>query len=206
MTVLWVAVGVLAAFAIVEGVAILALAREVALMARRVPETEAVDLSGGPDLGTVLDGLQARYLDGGPWSVGEEGDRPVVLLFVSPHCDPCRKTMQELHRIQADWPDYAVRPIVTGTAEQAALLRREAGPWQGPVLVDTSTAMAELQIPVTPFGLVLDADRRLIARGVVNDRDTAAALIEGRVRATTDADWQVDPQRQLTVIPGPTRK
>lgn len=192
MTVLWVAIAILTVVVVVQGIALLAIAREVALMARRVPQTEAVDIAGGPEVGSVVEDLTAEVLGGGLWLLSDEVTHPLLLLFVSSHCEPCRSLMRDLSRIQGDWSEYTIRPIVVGTAGDAEVMRREAGAWQGQILVDSASAMTGLEIPVTPFGLLLDGDRGVIGRGVVNGRDSAAALIEGRVRATTDADWHAE--------------
>lgn len=189
---LWVSVGVLALLGVAEGLAVLALAREVALMARRLPETEAVDLGGGPEVGTTIEQFDALDSRGRSWSLDDQTDKPVVLLFISRDCDPCRAVMRELHLIQLDWPDHAVVPVATGAAAGLGLFRREAPSWKGPILVDAYKHMSRLGIPVTPFALVLDTHKQVVARGVVNDRDSATALLEGRVRATTPADWYLD--------------
>ena len=190
MAALWITVAVLGVLVLCEGVALLALARELALLARRVPAEEALDLDGGPELGRSVRNFEATDFDGNRWALADQ-DTDVLLLFVAESCQPCRGAMRETHLVQRDWPDLMVVPVVTGNVAEARLMKRHAPNWTGPVLVDSLNFMHQLEIPVTPFGLVVHGGT-LVGRGIVNDRDSASSLIEGRIRMTDPAEWQFD--------------
>ena len=191
MTLVWLTIVALAVVVAAEGVALLALARELAMMSRRLPDPEALDLDGGPDIGSSLRGFTTSAL-------GDVTPRPLetretLLMFVSGTCEPCRALMRDMHLIAQDWPDVRLLPVVSGTEADARLLQRQAPKWTGPILVDSSQQMKRLNVPVTPFGLALNSELNVTARGIVNGRDSAAAVLEGRIRVTAPHEWELAP-------------
>lgn len=191
MTLVWLTIVALTVVVVAEGVALLALARELAMMSRRLPDPEALDLGGGPEIGSSLREFTASALDD-PTAHPLE-TRETLLLFVSGTCEPCRALMREMHLISQDWPDVRLLPVVSGTEGDARLLQRQAPKWTGPILIDSSQQMRQLSVPVTPFGLALDAELNVTSRGIVNGRDSAAAVLEGRIRVTAPHEWEMAP-------------
>ncbi len=198
--ILLIPLGVILALVLVEGVAILALARAIGLMQVRLgSEPAALQTSDGPDLESHVPALAGYDLRSrrdirinslpGRWG----------LLFVSVTCGVCRQLVRDAATVRG-WGARLVI-ISEGSNEQNEVFHQVAPDLM--LLSDASGALQKLyDIERTPFGLLVQDDR-VMAKGVINNRDHLEALLEGRTTRRPDRAWApVGATPALRSIPG----
>lgn len=188
MTALWMAVGALAILAILEALAILALAREVGLLSRRLPPAPALESLEGTEPGAALPALRLADARSGRHSSPDLQSRPAMVLFLSTRCTLCAGLLSELDGVVKDWPDHAIVPVLSGPAEEARAMLERSG-FAGQAWQDDGPAMRAVGIVTTPRALLVDTAGVVRSRGVVNNREMVSSLIQGRVRTGEGAVW-----------------
>lgn len=186
---LWVLGGVIVCAVVAEGIAILALAREVGMLSRRLPPAPALESEEGPGVGNPLPPIELVELSTGSRRHMEGGlQRPGILLFLSSRCTVCVALLDELDGVIADWPDMELVPIMNSPSIAEARSIYDRGRYRGPLFLDNGSAMAAIGIATTPRSLVVGVDGLVRAQGVVNNREMIGSLVEGNVRGQT-TDW-----------------
>ena len=198
-------------FVVVEGIAIVALARVVGLMQMRLgPEQPALQTPDGLDLYTAapdLAGLDVRLQRPVSLRVGPER---YLLLFVSTACLVCRDLLRDASYISRDH-DRRVRVIAVsrGTHDQNRVLLERTRDLL--LLSDPNGDMhAAYGVERTPFAFVVEGGR-IWAKGIVNSREQAEGLLAGNVVVRSDPNWipldDTVPGRTLAMVepsPGDT--
>jgi hypothetical protein len=134
-------------------VVVVALARQVGTLHLRLGPRGALEIdTEGPTLGEVLPPVEARSADGTPVVLGGSGSRRLV-MFSSPTCIVCRE----------------VAPAIPAAARSAALV---------PQIVHDPEAEQVLDVPGTPFLLVLDELGVVRAKGTVNTLEQVEGLVD----------------------------
>lgn len=125
-------------------------------------------------------------------------DRPVLLLFLCPHCPFVRHIEAELGCLQRD---YGARIALIGVNSNSEDTHPQDGPagmreqaarqgWSFPYLQDREQEVARaLQAACTPDPFLFDADHRLVHRGQLDgSRPGNAVPVDGRdLRAAIEA-------------------
>lgn len=174
---------------VVEGVAILALAREIGLLSRRLPPAPALNSDEGPSVGNALPTFDVIELSSGVARAVEGGfGRPAVLLFLSSRCKPCLELLNELEAVAGDWPDVEILPIMSSPSRGEAKAVYERSMYRGSIFVDRGAAMASVGVSTTPHAVFVSADGVVKAQGIVNNREMVGSLIEGKLRDRT-TEW-----------------
>ena len=180
---IWIVLALIAAIACAEAVAILALAREVGLLARRLEPAPALDSLEGVAVGDPLDSFVAELLPGERRRVlgGASTVSPQLMLFLSPTCTTCRTLLAEVDALARDLGDTELVPIISGRRETVLALLKTLNV-HSPIYRDNGEAMKLAGIVSTPQALLLGEASVVLARGIVNSRDMAISLLEGRIR------------------------
>lgn len=146
-------------------VVVVALARQVGTLHLRLGPRGALEIdTEGPSLGEPLPPVEARGAEGTRVVVGGPGPRRLV-LFSSPTCVVCRE----------------VAPALPSAARAADLL---------PQIVHDADVERTLEVPGTPFLLVLDERGIVRAKGTVNNLEQVEGLVD-----TADARMREDRER-----------
>jgi hypothetical protein len=134
-------------------VVVVALARQVGTLHLRLGPRGALEIdTEGPALGEPLPPVEARGAEGTAVVLGGPGPRRLV-LFSSPTCIVCGE----------------VAPALPAAARAAELL---------PQIVHDSHAERTLDVPGTPFLLVLDEMGIVRAKGTVNTLEQVEGLVD----------------------------
>ncbi|HZA60733.1 MAG TPA: alkyl hydroperoxide reductase [Actinomycetota bacterium] len=174
---LWVLVVVLA-------VVVLALARQVGTLHLRLGPRGALEVDDeGPELGEAPGPIAAHDLDGRPTEVGGPG-RSRMLLFVSPDCPVCREVLPSLP-VVARQGHLAPSVVVDGAVEEALAAPHLLGTG-APVVLGERVAEA-MDVPGTPYVVVLDELGVVRAKGTVNNLEQMEGLVDTAARRLADA-------------------
>lgn len=189
MTLIWLVVVVLAVIVSIEGLAIVALAREVGLMSRRLPPAPALDAGDGPGIGEILPIVTVKTITGQERTLTGPQPERQILLFLSSRCKPCLELIGELPGIRLDWPTERVLPVVSGPRDELLAIGDQLGSADSFAWDEFGRAAEALGVRGSPFALVTDRTGRVEARGVVNTREMVSSLLTGQVREGHPGMW-----------------
>jgi hypothetical protein len=134
-------------------IVVIALARQVGTLHLRLGPRGALEIDDeGPALGEPLPALEALAADGGRIALGGAG-RPRLVLFASETCAVC----------------HEVSPGIPAAAA--------AGRLEG-LIVHDPDAEQTLDVPGTPFVVVLDEAGVVRAKGTVNNLEQVEGLVD----------------------------
>ncbi|MEX2275089.1 MAG: hypothetical protein WEA10_05955 [Actinomycetota bacterium] len=143
---------------IVLAVVVVALARQVGTLHLRLGPLGALEVDDeGPPLGEPLDVHHATDPHGQPVTFGGPADRGRLALFTSPTCGICRQ----------------VAPGVPAVATAGGL---------EPLLLSDPGAEQALDVPGTPYAVVLDRLGVVRAKGTVNNLEQLEGLVDTAAR------------------------
>lgn len=116
-----------------------------------------------------------------------DSGRPLLLVFLSPGCGPCRRLRPLVSRWGETFSDrLRIAVVVNGTAEANA---RAFSQTAVPVLLDEDRAVSlRYEIPSRPAGVLIDPSGSLlgpVATGDRNLRELVAAVLSGRFDSAT---------------------
>jgi hypothetical protein len=139
------------------------------------------DIGGGPEIGSIEDfpGLS-------------EGAGALV-VFVAPDCQPCRELAPSFPAFRRAWPDTALHVVVArGTDDERREYARSLGE---PARADLRQLYERWEVRGTPFGVAIDGERRVRAKGVINTFDQMEQLALGTIHQSLDhEDNHVDEE------------
>jgi methylamine dehydrogenase accessory protein MauD len=169
---------------VVLAMAVLLLARQLALLYRRLPAVGALMIDRGPGIGTQAPYFAVATHGGGSATIGGESadGRSTLLLFVGPTCPVCRKLMPlipSLARAEGAWLKMIVvsdGPSTAHAAHAAALVERGVG------YVLSETVGRAYSIGRLPYAVLIDEAGRVRAKGLVNSREHLESLFEAKER------------------------
>jgi methylamine dehydrogenase accessory protein MauD len=180
MAALIVAVAVLFAFNIGLLGAVLALARQVGVLHERLTPIGALALDHGLRVGEAAPLLHLRALSGDTVTVAAPGRRQ-MLFFLSPTCPVCKKLLPALRSLAA--AERGALDVVLASdgqeAEHRAFWQREK--LALPYVLSTELGL-KFQIGKLPYAVLIGADGRVRAKGLVNSREQIESLLEAEER------------------------
>lgn len=141
---------------------------------------------------------QLHPICGGPLEPSQLSGKPVLLLFICPHCPFVRHIEAEITRLMQD---YGERLALIGINSNSEITHPQDGPagmeaqaaaqgWSFPYLQDRDQEVAKaLMAACTPDPFLFDASHRLAYRGQLDDSRPGNAIpSDGRdLRAAIDA-------------------
>jgi methylamine dehydrogenase accessory protein MauD len=151
---------------------VVALARQIGTLHLRLGPRGALELDDeGPALGDVLEPLPASDTFGRALTIAAPGE-PQMLLFVSPQCPVCEQVLPSVAAVRGG---SGLTPYVLVDADLESSRLVGAGRTAAPV-VPAAELAARLDVPGTPYVLVLDEDGVVRAKGTVNNLEQIEGL------------------------------
>lgn len=157
---------------------ILGLARELGRVQVRLgPLGARVQDSGpavgdsGPVFGELVDHL------GRTTSVAGARQRPQLLMFTGPKCSTCKALLPGIKTMAKAEKDLDVVLISDGTEEEHREFLSGAGIGGELAYLDAREVGIAYQIGTTPYGVLLDADGSIAAKGLCNNMQHVESLL-----------------------------
>jgi methylamine dehydrogenase accessory protein MauD len=164
--VLWALVAVLC-------VTVVALARQIGTLHLRLGPRGALELDDeGPPLGARLDPQPVADLAGHTITVARRGEAQ-LLLFVSPGCGVCEQVLPVANALTHDRDPAPYVVSDAGTRETERML---GGTRIGAPELPAPTLASALEVPGTPYAIVLDEQGTVRAKGTVNNMEQIEGL------------------------------
>jgi methylamine dehydrogenase accessory protein MauD len=170
-------------------VAVLALARQIGLIHRRLPPQTAKALQQGPQVGQVVPAMDGADLDGRRVSLSDK--MWTLLVFVTPSCSTCSEMVpivQELARAEKS----RLSTIFFSVGSQEATRRFiEANPIDVPVVASVEIA-DRFGVYATPYAMVIDQSGVLRAAGLFNTVEQLESVLLAS-DASAEAEFALNP-------------
>lgn len=172
----------------------LGVVRQIGLLHERSAPLGAMMLDNGPEIGEKSPVFNLTTFDGAPIAIGRAltPERPSLMMFTGPSCPVCAKLLPIIRSVAAT-ENTDVVLISDGTrAEHLEFLRKH--PLQNERYVVSAEVGMRYQISKVPYGVLLDKDGKILAKGLCNTREHVESLFETvRVGHSTMQDFLKSP-------------
>jgi hypothetical protein len=159
---------------VIEGLALLAVMRQVGTVLTHVAPPRPGVLPGGPTVGQLVPEMLAPSRSSGE-----------LVVFLGAHCPACTAVEKILPTVAKAYPQLELVAAVLGEV----VSQREAHAKEVPIpaRVDLQGLASEWAVPGTPYAVGVGGDGRVVASGIVNTLDQIEALAETVVHSPL---WQ----------------
>lgn len=156
-----------------------ALTRQIGLLHERIAPVGALALRQGPGVGEAAPELTLPGIEGGSVQIGglDPLGRRTLLFFLSPTCPVCKTLLPTLRRTAADETGVRVVYASDGEAAEHAVFRREHGLSDADYVLSRDLGL-HFAVAKLPYAVLIAADGRIRAQGVVNTREHLESLFE----------------------------
>ncbi|OHB26870.1 MAG: methylamine dehydrogenase accessory protein MauD [Phenylobacterium sp. RIFCSPHIGHO2_01_FULL_69_31] len=176
-----------------------AMLRQIGVLYERVAPVGALMDSGGPKVGEASPTMRLPSLNGGGVVVGPGRGRAQLLFFLSTSCPVCKQLLPVLDSVRKDeghWLDVVLASDGEEATHQAFISRRRLGDFA--YVLSTELGMA-YRVQRLPFGVVLDGDGVVRAKGLINNREQLESLFHA-LEAGAASVQQLAKQRALAFV------
>lgn len=180
MTALIFVVGVLCVAVVGLLVAFLALARQVGVLFERIAPMGALVTDSGPVVGAPAPSFRLASLTGGEVIIGPRPTRSTLVFFLSPACPVCKKLLPVLRAVreaEGDWLDIVLAS--DGEREKHERFISSADLGSFPYVVSTELGLS-YRVARLPFGVLIDSEGIVRAKGLVNNREQLESLFNAK--------------------------
>jgi methylamine dehydrogenase accessory protein MauD len=163
----WIVTGVLV-------VAVLALARQIGLIHRRLPPVKAKAIQQGPMVGQTVPAVEAADLSGK--SVSLSGHKDNLLVFVTPSCSVCSEMVPVVDRVARDEARRFQTLFISVGSDEATQRFIDLNPISVPVVASVELA-DKFEVYATPYAMVIDGHSVLRSAGLFNTVEQLESVI-----------------------------
>lgn len=164
---------------VIEGVVILALARQIGLLHERLGPTGARTMNVGPQIGKTVPPFSARDIHDHPVTLASERGKRTLLLFISTGCSDCAALIPHLKQLAASERDTLEVILIAFRTSPTAVeqyVQDHVIDSTLPLIVSEDLAL-RYQITLAPYGLMIDRSGVLRAKGLVNSYAHVESLL-----------------------------
>ncbi|GAB4303142.1 MAG: hypothetical protein Kow0083_14300 [Methylophaga sp.] len=152
--------------------------RQIGLLHERSAPLGAMMVDHGPDIGDHSPVFNVKTIDGQDVTVGRAvtPGRPSLMMFTGPSCPVCAKLLPIIRSVAAaEGADVLL--ISDGTpAEHREFLSNH--PLKDELYINSPEIGMRYQVSKVPYGVLLDADGVIKAKGLCNTREHVESLFE----------------------------
>ena len=159
----------------------LALLRQVGVLHERIAPMGALTLDRGPKEGEAAPLFEVKDLrNGAPMRIGGAGGRSTLLFFLSPTCPVCKKLLpivKSIRQSESSWLDVILAS--DGEPVEHERFIRAQHLEEFPYLISADVGMT-YRIGKLPYGVMIDDEGVIRAKGLINTREHLESLIEAK--------------------------
>jgi methylamine dehydrogenase accessory protein MauD len=169
------------AVVIALGIVVIALSRQIGILFERVAPMGALMTDAGPKIGEASPtfALQA-VVSGKPVSIGAKTGRSLLIFFLSPTCPVCKKLLPVLksaQKAESGWLDIVLASDGDRPAHEAFIESHKLAGF--PYVLSSDLGMA-YRVSRLPYGVVLDGEGTVRAKGLINNREQLESLFNAK--------------------------
>lgn len=164
---------------IVEGIFILALARQIGILHERIGSTGARTINAGPKIGELAPALDIQDINNQTVVLGNKHGMLTLLLFVSPGCSTCAALLPQVKRLARDEKDtlkVVLLSFATSLEASQKYVKEHKLDKSIPFVVSDDLALS-YQVTLAPYGIVIDRQGIVRAKGIVNNYSHIESLL-----------------------------
>jgi methylamine dehydrogenase accessory protein MauD len=162
------------------GALVFALARQIGVLHERIAPVGALALDSGPKVGDAAPLLDLTTLAGSLIALGRARERGLLLFFLSPTCPVCKKLLPVLRALRSS--EAGTVDIVLASDGETDEHRRFVAEQRldaFPYVLSAELGLG-FRIGKLPYAVLLDAEGRVRAKGLVNTREQIESLLVAR--------------------------
>ncbi|MFC4766616.1 TlpA family protein disulfide reductase [Effusibacillus consociatus] len=122
----------------------------------------------GVDLGTTIPDLEVKSVTGDNLKLSDYSGQPLLIVFTSPHCAPCRNLVSHLDDFIDKYPGISTLVFSIDGSEEETRSMFPRPRYSIIPLPDREIFKTVFEGEVTPFAFVIDDKRKVVAKGLVN--------------------------------------
>lgn len=169
------------AVVIALGIVVIALARQVGILFERVAPMGALITDAGPKIGEASPKFALQALGTGkPVSIGAASGRSLLIFFLSPTCPVCKKLLPVLksaQKAEKGWLDIVLASDGEAPKHEAFIESHRLDGF--PYVLSGDLGMA-YRVSRLPYGVVLDGEGTVRAKGLINNREQLESLFNAK--------------------------
>jgi methylamine dehydrogenase accessory protein MauD len=163
------------------GIVVIALARQIGILFERVAPMGALMTDSGPKVGEASPKFALQALGSGkPVSIGAQTGRSLLVFFLSPTCPVCKKLLPVLRSVQKaekGWLDIVLASDGEAPKHEAFITSRKLDQFNYVLSSDLGMAY---RVSRLPYGVVLDGEGTVRAKGLINNREQLESLFNAK--------------------------
>ena len=162
------------------GIVVVALARQIGILFERVAPMGALMTDSGPKIGEASPKFALHAVGSGrPVSIGAQTGRSLLIFFLSPTCPVCKKLLPVLKSAQKAEKSFDIVLASDGDApkHEAFIASHKLDGF--PYVLSSDLGMA-YRVSRLPYGVVLDGEGTVRAKGLINNREQLESLFNAK--------------------------
>lgn len=156
-----------------------AIARQLGVVFERIAPAGALSLPGGPKVGEKSKLFKLKSLNLGEISIGGEKDKKSILIFFMspscPICDSLLSVVRSIAKAESNWLDVVLAS--DGEADEHLEYIAKKNIRDLPYVVSTELGVT-FEVSKLPYGVLLDGENILKAKGLTNTREHIESLFQ----------------------------
>lgn len=173
-------------------ISFIALSRQVGVLFERVAPLGALMTDTGPKPGDVAPVFRLESLtQAEPVVVGGARDRSTLIFFLAPGCPVCKKLLpvvRSIRRAESAWLDVILAS--DGEFERHREFIAAQGLSDLPYVLSPQLGIS-LRVGRLPYGVVIDEQGRIAAKGLVNNREQLESLLNAKELGVTSVQGYI---------------
>lgn len=169
------------AVVIALGIVVVALARQIGILFERVAPMGALMTDSGPKIGEASPKFALQSLGSGkPVSIGAQTGRSLLIFFLSPTCPVCKKLLPVLksaQKAEKGWLDIVLASDGDAPKHEDFVTSHKLDGF--PYVLSSDLGMA-YRVSRLPYGVVLDGEGTVRAKGLINNREQLESLFNAK--------------------------
>lgn len=169
------------AVVIALGIVVIALARQIGILFERVAPMGALITDSGPKIGEASPKFALQALGSGKAvSVGAQTERSLLIFFLSPTCPVCKKLLPVLksaQKAEKGWLNIVLASDGEAAKHEAFITSHKLDGF--PYVLSSDLGIA-YRVSRLPYGVVLDGEGTVRAKGLINNREQLESLFNAK--------------------------
>ena len=163
------------------GIVVIALGRQIGILFERVAPMGALMTDAGPKIGEASPKFALQALGSGkPVSIGAPSGRSLLIFFLSPTCPVCKKLLPVLKSAQkAEKGSLDIVLASDGEAPKHEVFIASHKLDGFPYVLSSDLGMA-YRVSRLPYGVMLDGEGTVRAKGLINNREQLESLFNAK--------------------------
>ncbi|MFZ5675741.1 MAG: methylamine dehydrogenase accessory protein MauD [Pseudomonadota bacterium] len=197
MDVFTIALILLWAVVIALGIVVIALGRQIGILFERVAPMGALITDSGPKIGEASPKFSLQALGSGrSVPVGDATGRSTLIFFLSPTCPVCKKLLPVLksaQKAEKGWLDIVLASDGEAPKHQAFITGHKLDGF--PYVLSSDLGMA-YRVSRLPYGVMLDGEGTVRAKGLINNREQLESLFNAKEMGVASIQSYLDQVKE----------